>query len=299
MIQIDGEKVKHLRESQELTQLYVATVVEVTTDTISRWENRRYPSIKKENGLKLAEALGVELDEILLLEEKAGYKKETASENTPVEPQKNTRPSAKLVMTAVGASVLLLIGFIAAFFLFYNTTHDVEIRAGRIMPQKCIPRTPFPVVVEITHQSSADISIILKEQLPENSEIIKIAPVSGSSNEEKEIKWLKKISSKARFFYLVQINDKPGTQFSFTGTVSTSNGADAVQVSGADSITLGKYHWADTDGDNRISDQEILTVFDYYSGIDDFTIDIEFIEKMWLGSSYRWDGKNNHITIIP
>src|SRR5210317_924311 len=65
MVKIDGSKVRSLRESKGLTQLYIATVVEVTTDTISRWENKRYPSIKEENALKLAEALEVTLDEIL------------------------------------------------------------------------------------------------------------------------------------------------------------------------------------------------------------------------------------------
>ena len=55
MVKIDGSKVKRLREQKGLTQLYVATAVQVTTDTISRWENKRYPSVKKENCLKLAE----------------------------------------------------------------------------------------------------------------------------------------------------------------------------------------------------------------------------------------------------
>ena len=65
MVKIDGTRVRAIREQKGLTQLYVATVVEVTTDTVSRWENKRYPTIKKENGLKLAEALEVELSEIL------------------------------------------------------------------------------------------------------------------------------------------------------------------------------------------------------------------------------------------
>ena len=65
MVKIDGAKIKLLREQQGLTQLYLATAVEVTTDTISRWENRRYPSIKRDNGLKLAEALNVQLEDIL------------------------------------------------------------------------------------------------------------------------------------------------------------------------------------------------------------------------------------------
>ena len=65
MVKIDGSRIRAIREEKGLTQLYVATAVEVTTDTVSRWENKRYPTIKKENGLKLAEALEVELSEIL------------------------------------------------------------------------------------------------------------------------------------------------------------------------------------------------------------------------------------------
>jgi transcriptional regulator with XRE-family HTH domain len=41
MVKIDGSKVRRLREQKGLTQLYVATAVQVTTDTISRWENKR------------------------------------------------------------------------------------------------------------------------------------------------------------------------------------------------------------------------------------------------------------------
>ena len=65
MVKIDGQKIKQLREQQGLTQLYLATAVEVTTDTISRWENRRYPSIKRENGIRLAQALNVPLEDLL------------------------------------------------------------------------------------------------------------------------------------------------------------------------------------------------------------------------------------------
>ncbi|HKJ64269.1 MAG TPA: hypothetical protein VJ969_02635, partial [Desulfopila sp.] len=64
-------------------------------------------------------------------------------------------------------------------------------------------------------------------------------------------------------------------------------------------ITLGNHHWADLDADGSISDQEILVVFDYYSDIDDFAVNIEFIEKMWLGSRYSWDEEKNQITIAP
>jgi len=63
---IDATEVKRIREGKQLTQFYVSKVVGVTTDTISRWENNRYPTIRRENALKLAEALEVPLADILL-----------------------------------------------------------------------------------------------------------------------------------------------------------------------------------------------------------------------------------------
>ena len=81
MVKIDGTRVRAIREQKGLTQLYVATVVEVTTDTVSRWENKRYPTIKKENGLKLAEALEVDLSEILDSAEDEASQENDASES--------------------------------------------------------------------------------------------------------------------------------------------------------------------------------------------------------------------------
>ena len=54
---LDGGEVKRQRELHGLTQLYVSKVVGVTTDTISRWENNRYPTIRRENAINLADAL--------------------------------------------------------------------------------------------------------------------------------------------------------------------------------------------------------------------------------------------------
>jgi len=68
-VAVDGARVRGIRETNKLTQLYVANVVGVTTDTISRWENNRYPTIKRDNAEKLAIALEVDLAEILKSEE--------------------------------------------------------------------------------------------------------------------------------------------------------------------------------------------------------------------------------------
>src|SRR5512139_1399937 len=64
-LSLNGVVLKRLREEKRLTQLYVSKVVGVTTDTISRWENNRYPTMRRDNALKLAEALEVPLAELL------------------------------------------------------------------------------------------------------------------------------------------------------------------------------------------------------------------------------------------
>lgn len=61
---IDGGKIKAIRESKKLTQLYIATCLGVTVDTVSRWKNGRSPNIKLENAEKLAEVLEIPLTEI-------------------------------------------------------------------------------------------------------------------------------------------------------------------------------------------------------------------------------------------
>ncbi len=64
-VAIDGEAIRQIREEKRLTQLYVSKVVGVTTETVSRWENKRYPTIRRDNAIKLAEALEVDLKAIL------------------------------------------------------------------------------------------------------------------------------------------------------------------------------------------------------------------------------------------
>ncbi len=72
-----------------------------------------------------------------------------------------------------------------------------------------------------------------------------------------------------------------------------------MEVTGKNSIYLGPHHWADINGDNIISDHEILSVYDQYSGIDGLHIDIDLIERMWLGSGYQWHEKSKTFSILP
>ena len=294
MVKIDGTKVRQLREKQGLTQLYVATAVQVTTDTISRWENKRYPSIKKENGLKLAEALGVELEELLETTEPVADKR-TASVEEPFPDQKQSLPTSTqnikkawplLILSATIGSLILAIAF-----YFLQSSPATKLNAMRILPKHCIAGQPFPVIVQVNDAAQSPIAIILKESLPENSHILKVFPKpSGTDTKGNILKWLLKIQNKAVFSYLITLDGKPGEKREFSGTLSINNGsADTLPIGGDQEILLGKYHWADSNSDNIISDSEILTVYDLYSDLKGLKLDMDMIEEIWLGSGYRWN----------
>lgn len=299
MLKIDGAKIRDLREGQELTQLYMATAVGVTTDTISRWENKRYPSIKEENASKLAEALGVNVEDILLVEDEAVP--DTAPSPLPKEASRPARAKkispALLIILSVAAVGLVAMGA----RLFFADKTSVELEAVRIMPTQALPDSPFPVVVQVKHREARPVSIILKEQLPSGSRVIETSPSLDTKAISTELKWIRKIEQTTRFSYLVKIpptTSPENRKHIFHGTMSTANSDDSIEVQGNSVVKTGRHHWADTNGDNRISDQEILTVFDYYNGIDDVAIDIALIEKMWLAEKYSWDSESRKISII-
>ena len=297
MVKIDGSKVRQLRESQGLTQLYMATAVEVTTDTISRWENRRYPTIKKENGLKLAEALGVELSEILEVEEEPI---EVVAGKEP--PPNSVAPPPSPVNRARLPVALLLLTVLAAMAAWWFTAKSVPgISARRILPLAVITNQPFPVLIEVTAESDESVSLILKETLPPDARILTTLPKLSPSNvKDHRIKWLKKISGKMLFAYMVQMPAGPGETRRFSGTVATSRSASGtIAVTGDSQIRFGNAHWADSDANGVISDQEILAVYDRYGGVEELGLDIDMVEEMWLGSGYQWNTTTKNFVITP
>ena len=147
MVKIDGSKIRRIREEKGLTQLYIATAVEVTTDTVSRWENKRYPSIKKENGVKLAQALEVGLEDILETEADEGGL-HAAAEKVPKKPAE-TAPSPqptssrRRAVISKRTGLLLSLMFVPLFgvmvyFLFFSESGAI---AGDFNPQN--PSQPF------------------------------------------------------------------------------------------------------------------------------------------------------------
>jgi len=314
MIKIDGARIKAIREARGLTQLYIATVVDVTTDTVSRWENKRYPSIKKENGLKLAHALEVELEEILDTGNDAPG--ETGPEPEPPKPEQTAtpepgvaaaqpepEPARKRWYDKIGHFGILLItaGLLGGGILLYSglkpNPEAVELSVTRIVAPHFIAGQPLPVFLHIDKATGKPVSIILKEVLPPGCRLnAAVPPLSGSS--AGEIKWLTKVTEPTFFFYTVITDPSYSGDLSFAGIVKNGLTDDTAAVAGDVKTVSGLHHWGDTDGDNRISDEEILMVYDLLSGDTGQIIDIDQLEEMWLGDGYVWDPDRQTYTIM-
>jgi DNA-binding XRE family transcriptional regulator len=305
MVKIDGAKIKLLREQQGLTQLYLATAVEVTTDTISRWENKRYPSIKKDNGLKLAEALNVQLEEIL----EGPEEEHTESCPIPAQPTNPRLPDTAVDHVSAGptknhflmmlssAGIVLVACVIFAWHFFYTPSFG-SFSASRIIPPHSISGQPFPIIIEISGAPDKAIALIIKETIPENGTIHSTSPiVTAGGLKNNQIKWLQKTEKAAVYAYLVSVSGKNEDTATFSGTAAI-RGNSEISINGGNTIVINEHHWADTDADNVISDDEILAVYDQYSEITDIDLDIDLIEELWLGSKYFWDDSTSTFKVI-
>ncbi|MFH1217142.1 MAG: helix-turn-helix transcriptional regulator [Pseudomonadota bacterium] len=309
MVRIDGTKVRTLRETKGLTQLFLATSVGVTTDTISRWENKRYPTIKKENGLKLAETLEVDIEEILEQDEESAP--ETPSKTLPESPSEAVHPSESQSAgdaphekrrPRVVPAVIFAILFLGFFLLwrFYPVAEAPSITAVRRLPAQVVVDAPFPVAIKVTSNATSPISLIVKEKLPPGSKLLTaVPPYSAYDAKTGEVKWLLKIDGRQVFAYTVKI--APTEQaVQFEGTVAVPKGSGRPgPVQGNSTVKLTRFHWADSNADGRISDEEILTVYDVFNEIMSLGIDIDQVEEIWLGSGYEWNSEKKKFEIFP
>ncbi len=294
IVNIDGSKIKSLREQQDLTQLYLATAVGVTTDTISRWENKRYPSIKRENAEKLAEALEVTLEELL---EKVEVEEEQENEQqmqvppSPAETAPGSRFSVKKV-----AIVLLAVGLLTGAIALLLPSKNIQIICRRILPEHAAPNAPFPVIIRIEADTDQEVPILIREELTGDG----WASGRGSAGEIKDFgkkpRWIGTLNNgQAQFTYMVTPGKKSKgkASISFSGEIRTRKGQKRGNtVDGSTSVRIIPYHWADDDRDYRISDNEILIAYERYSAPGEFGIDFSSLEELWLAGRYTWSEAN-------
>lgn len=302
MVRISGAEVRRLREEQELTQLYLATGVGVTTETISRWERKEAPTIKKENGLKLAEALGVPLEEILAPVEQLVEESAETVLHAVQEPVSSIPTPAALKNKVVWVGMLLLGVFFLLFFFARSENEVTHLTARRIMPAHSVAGQPFPVIIEVTSGSGKSSSLLVKEQLPTGSRVLRTVPPATVADNNL-LKWIDKNGSGERVFaYLAILDSEAGLEdsFSFEGSLLVRQSSRSeILVNGRSRIRLLPFHWADSDQNDIVDDEELLAVYDDFGRIDGLGIDVEEVESIWMGSGYRWDAEKNVFVIIP
>lgn len=297
---IDGHNIRRLREGKGLTQLYVATVVGVTTDTISRWENRRYPSIKPENAKKLAEALDVTLNEII---------DQTAPANEAAEALPGPdaiAPSLSLNNRRWGIGLaLFLAAFIGAVLLaWWPQSHQpLRVTATRILPPHAPIGLPFPVAITLTPATAEAIPLIISETMAQECAAMDgVPPFNAANNETRTFKWISKPEGQTILFYMAMIKPHSPTrpQVPFAGEITLHGDTGVMNPIGGDvNVTVAPYHWADRNRDYMIDDEEILTVYDTFGAATGLRLDASLIEDIWSGHGYRWDAIRRQLVVIP
>lgn len=281
---LDSSEVKRLRETQQLTQLYVSKVVGVTTDTISRWENNRYPTIRRENAIRLAEALEVPLEAIL---------QKPAVE----EPLTTEVPEKRPHLLFLWSLILLVVVVIAVLALTgKNPQLPPPVTAQRLLPDYAAPDTAIPVQVKLTQRAEGS-GFILREYFPKGWKLLQASPPASSlDNINGVARWIIKAGDQRdRIVYLVQVERsvKGGEQGQFQGEViaGVEGSQAAVAVQGEDRVKVAGVHWADTDGNGRIDDAEMLQASYTVAEMEGVLIDWNELERLWDAGSYEWDLK--------
>jgi transcriptional regulator with XRE-family HTH domain len=280
---LDASEIRRIRESQQLTQLYVSKVVGVTTDTISRWENNRYPTIRRENALKLAEALEVPLEDILL-------KPVEASQDEPEIEKKSALP-----WLIAGSLAIVVLAILATLFSS-SPPAPASVTADRILPDFAGPSSSIPVQIHLTHRSQRG-GVIIREYFPKGWKIVQAHPPASSlDNVNGVARWIIKAGDdRERIVYLVQVDPaaRVNSEGSFQGEIVGSNegGKSAVPIQGESKINVAEVHWADANGDGQIDDAEMLEASFTIEDMSGVHIDWNDLEQLWNAGRYVWDKK--------
>ncbi len=296
---IDGAKIKSIREAQKLTQLYVATCLEITVDTVSRWENGRSPNIKLENAEKLAEIFDISLADI---EDSPPLPDE--DEVRAVDSNDNGQATISKLWWVGLLGLLAVIG-IVVFLLLSPSSVKIEMDVQRLLPRHASPQQPFPVVIRVQTHSEQQVSFILKEQVAEGCQVIEGEPPLMAVNQEgRFIKWLSQSGGDDTlyFAYLAQAGPdlQEGATLSFDGEVLVKGRfAHKQAIAGVSSLVIINYHWADANRDYVIDDEEILTIYNSFKVLKDLGVDIAEIQQIWASKGYRWNQDDEKFVEIP
>lgn len=283
-LKIDGEAIRRLREEQGLTQLYVAKVVGVTSDTISRWENNRYPSIKALNAQRLAQALEVELDAIV----QQSLNEDTAEVHDL--PSSARLTWVKLVLSGVGILVV-----VAALTVVWKllAVPSPDVRAERLLPSYAAPGTEVPVKLTFTGSAAR---IVVREQIPAEWELVAAIPEPDSFDDASGLmRWILEVGQEpVSIHYLTRVAEQVPlhSMQKFSGELVLRSEVPEhgrTGMVGANQLVIEQVHWADLNADNRIDDDEMLDASYLAESAGSLSLGMEKLEKLWMAEHYYWD----------
>ncbi len=292
-VNLDSEAIRRIREEKKLTQLYVAKVVGVTTDTVSRWENNRYPSIKRENAVRLAEALEVDVEEILEKNEEdaqSAGEEVGASQSAPLHKAKSKRIWLLL------SPALITVAGVFLFWVFQRQDPLVgQFEGYRSLPPYAAPGDVIPVHIRLETEDTVK-GYILRESFPKGWQLVEAAPPPTSlNNEEGVARWIiKPGDERTRVVYRLRVgehvNEIPSTA-GFTGEIIVKpNGRNhSVSLSGDGAVQVDRVLWADLNGDGVVDDGEMLEASDTVDEMKGVHMDWDALEAIWDAGGYRWD----------
>ncbi len=284
-VAIDGTAIRRIREEKRLTQLYVSKVVSVTTDTVSRWENNRYPTIRRDNALKLAEALEVDLQDILKREEP---EIEETGDSLPVS-RKNRWPLYALLL-------LLVVG--AAWYLQGGQYHQPEIEAERYLPPYAAPGSRVLMRVKLSSDKPLK-GMILREEFPKGWTLVEADPAPSSlDNVEGIARWIfRSPTTQTSVAYKLEVakGAQEDSQVTFSGELIANPDGQryAVPLKSVGQMSVKPLHWADTNGNQVIEDLEILKVSELLDETGKLHLEWDLIERMWDSGGYRWSEQDH------
>ncbi len=294
-VAIDGESVRRIREEKRLTQLYVSKVVAVTTDTVSRWENNRYPTIMRDNALKLAEALEVDLIDILKQEE------ETVATDTSNLVEKTN------INKWIYILLFICVALLGLFFIIKqsNSPSIPVLQAKRVLPTYVAPGSRVLIQAELSAEKPLK-GMILKETFPPGWNFLESQPVTSHLDTKAGIaRWIfRKPLLKTRVYYLLEVPEdiQPSSDLKITGElIANPEGQHfSTLLQSVGTMQVKPFHWADRNGDQIIDDVEILELSDLTEEAESLHLDWDLIETIWETGAYRWAAdKKQFIPVQP
>ena len=290
-VAIDGNVIRRIREEKRLTQLYVAKVVGVTTDTVSRWENNRYPTIKRDNALKLAEGLEVDLAEIL--------KKEDVADNPDADVSRKAKKQNWIY-------ILLLFGVTLAALVFLLLPPDPPsavpvLQAKRFLPPFAAPGSRILIQVKLSAEKPLR-GMILKETFPPGWHLTESEPVFSHLDAERGVaRWIfRKPLLKTGVYYILEVPEdiELDSDLTISGELiaNPEGQRSSALVQSVGTMQLEPFHWSDKNGDWIIDDLEILELSDLTEEAQSLNLDWDLIEMIWETGAYRWDSGTKKFT---